>query len=166
MIKIELLKGRDDNCPFWKTPRAENDEEIITWTEKRISVGDANAVGLLGFKYSRGESGLPQYFKKVFELYSRAAELGQAEAHFNLGVMYHKGVYMERDMKKCLHHWEQGAILGHGSSRHDLGVLEYEGGKTIRPMKHLMTAVSEAKMHWTRSVIYSIICNVILIRDF
>jgi hypothetical protein len=64
MIKIKLLKGRDDNCPFWKTPRAENDEEVIAWTEKRISVGDANAVGLLGFKYSRGESGLPQYLRR------------------------------------------------------------------------------------------------------
>ncbi|KAL7529955.1 hypothetical protein ACHAXR_006129, partial [Thalassiosira sp. AJA248-18] len=74
-------------CPFCRAPLESSPEEEIERLNKRIEVGDAEAMYTLGCNYSTGE-GVPQDFKKALELWHRAAKLGCAVSHYNIGRAY------------------------------------------------------------------------------
>ena len=72
---------------------------------------------------------------------TKAAELGDAKAHFLLSCLYHKGQGVEKDEKKEVFHSEEAAIGGHPTARHNLGCEEYENGfKRVR--KHFIIAAN------------------------
>lgn len=64
------------------------------------------------------------------------AELGNAEAHYKLGLMYHQGRGVEKDKWKNLYHMEEAAVRGHPNARYHLGSRELENGNTERARKH------------------------------
>ena len=45
-----------------------------------------------------------QDMDKALELWSQAAELGSAKAHFKMAKEYYEGNYIKRDVKKHKHH--------------------------------------------------------------
>ena len=47
------------------------------------------------------------------EYYTKAAELGDITAHYQLSCLYHYGDGVEKDNEKELYHLEQAAIGGH-----------------------------------------------------
>jgi TPR repeat protein len=49
------------------------------------------------------------YRAKTMELYAKAAELGDSDAHCKLGKMYDEG----GDLKKAVFHNEAAAMAGH-----------------------------------------------------
>ena len=128
-------------CPFCRTPASVSDEESNRRMQKRVDIGDAEAMSNFGFYYSQGIDGLPQDYTKALELWGRAGELGHAEAFFNIGCMYVNGRGVARDRKKAVHYFELGAMGGDADSRHNLGTFEYTAGNTERAMKHFMIAV-------------------------
>jgi len=71
--------------------------EALIWYEKASSQGHARATSNLGFLYDLGR-GVPQDRRKGFELYSRAADLGWAEAMWNIANMYGAGQVGEPDL--------------------------------------------------------------------
>lgn len=71
--------------------------EAISWYEKAAAQGHARATNSLGLLHDLGR-GVPQDRRKGFELYTRAAELGWAEAMLNIGVMYGAGQLGEPDL--------------------------------------------------------------------
>ena len=72
---------------------------------------------------------------------TKAAELGDIEAHYNLSVFYCKGeAGVEKDMKKAVRHAEEAAIAGHHLARYNLGAIEWDNGKHERAMKHFIIA--------------------------
>lgn len=64
--------------------------EALSWYEKAAAQGHAQATNNEAYLYDLG-LGVPQDRKKGFELYSRAADLGFAEAMWNLANMYGAG---------------------------------------------------------------------------
>jgi TPR repeat protein len=72
-------------------------EQAIGWYEKAAAQGHASATNSLGLLHDLGR-GVPQDRRKGFELYTRAAELGWAEAMLNIGVMYGAGQLGEPDV--------------------------------------------------------------------
>ena len=68
-------------CPFCRTPAWRSDEEYNERLQKRVEVGDAEAIFTLGCYYSNGDNGFPQDYNKAFELFVRAGDLGHADAH-------------------------------------------------------------------------------------
>jgi len=46
--------------------------------------------------------GTTQDFEKAFEWYSKAAELGDVRAHFNIGIMYDDGQGVPQDYNQAL----------------------------------------------------------------
>jgi TPR repeat protein len=76
----------------------------------------------------------------AFEHYSKAAELGNIEAHFNLSIMYQLGERIEKDKKKQVYHLEEAAIGGHPSARHNLGNHEFRNSRIDRAVKHYIIA--------------------------
>ena len=71
---------------------------------------------------------------------TKAAELGNAEAHYRLGMMYLDNDGVEKDEEKMVYHWEMAAIGGHPLARHNLGCHEAKNGIIERAAKHFTIA--------------------------
>lgn len=71
--------------------------EALPWYEKASAQSHALATNNLAYLYDLG-LGVPQDRRKGFELYSRAANLGWAEAMWNIANMYGAGQLGETDM--------------------------------------------------------------------
>ncbi|KAL7523244.1 hypothetical protein ACHAXR_000094, partial [Thalassiosira sp. AJA248-18] len=82
--------------------------------------------------------GVPQDSNKALELWHRAAKLGYAKSHSNIGTIYYHGNGVEEDGKKAKYHWGLAAMGGDVTARHDLGVVEWKAGNMNRAIKHLM----------------------------
>ena len=63
---------------------------------------------------------LPQAVK----LYTKAAELGSTEAHFELGDMYRNGEGTKKSTSKSLYHLKTAAMNEHPGARYFLAVIE------------------------------------------
>jgi len=69
--------------------------------------------------------------------------LGDAGAHYNLSVFYHKGEGgVEKDAEKEVYHLEEAAIGGHPDARHYLGIEEGRNGNFERAVKHFIIAAN------------------------
>jgi tetratricopeptide (TPR) repeat protein len=141
-----LSNGRN-RCPFCREPVVNGDEHIKRVME-RVKANDPAALSYMGKR--RIEEG---DYDKAFEYWTKAAELGYAAAHNNLGLMYYKGEGVEKDDEKAIHHYENAAIEGHPGARHNLGCMEGENDSTERAMKHFIIAANlgledSMKMLW------------------
>ena len=51
-------------------------------------------------------------YDAAFDYWTAAAELGDAEAHFLLSILYHQGLGVAKNVKKEVYHLEEAAIGG------------------------------------------------------
>ena len=118
-------------CPFCREPLPKTQEEIEKNVMKRVKANDPVALRAKGVAcYSEGD------YEGAFEYYSKAAGLGDIEAHYNLTYMYNDGKGVEKDVKKEVYHMEEAAIGGHPSARYNLANHEGRNGRIERAMKH------------------------------
>ena len=100
---------------FCRTPQpksmAENEKRLKSRAEK-----DPAAMRQLGTMYV-GEKD----FERVYQYLSKAVNLGNVAANFELGYMYHIGEGVEKDDSKAIYHYEQAAVVGHVLARYNLG---------------------------------------------
>ena len=125
-------------CPFCRTPAPDSDEEIKERLQKRVEVGDTEAIFHFGCNYHRGDNGFPQDYDKAFELFIRAGDLGSTEAYSNIGYSYENGNGVEIDKKKANHYYKLAAIGGIVISRYNLA--NAEKNTVNRALKHYMIA--------------------------
>ena len=92
--------------------------------------------------YRTGQRGLVQDLDKAFQLLFRAAELGSAVAHLNIGYAYETGDGLELDVAKAVHHYEIAAVGGDLMARQNLGCMEVQAGNFERAQKHWAIAAS------------------------
>jgi hypothetical protein len=125
----------EHKCPFCRHPKPKSQEEGDRNRMKRVEANDPVALREVGKRrYNGGDH------KSAFEYSSKAAELGDVAAHYNLSVMYHKGGGVEKDEKKKVYHLEVAAIGGHDFARYYLGAIEHENGNHERAVKHFIIA--------------------------
>ena len=80
----------------------------------------------------------------AFEYYTKAAELGDAEAHYSLSCMYRDGHGVAKDRgEEEIYHLEESAIKGHPGARCRLGCHEWNNGDTERALNHLIIAATQ-----------------------
>jgi hypothetical protein len=131
--------GNIGTCPLCNSERiGKTAEETVQEKMKRVEAKDAGAMCQLGKCYYHGEHGVLQDRAKAFELWKQAAELGDSQAHFQLGNYYHEG----GDKKKAKFHCEAAAMAGHGPARYQCGYIEYNSGNKERAVKNWMIAAS------------------------
>ena len=126
-------------CPFCRAPTPAP-EEGIKRAEKRMEMGDAQAITNLAGYFFKGIKGFPQDTDKALELWHQAAELGNADSYYNIGHAYSKGKGIVRDEKKAVHYYELAAIKGNAKTRHSLGRIDECAGNIDRALKHYMLA--------------------------
>ena len=131
-LKDERL---EHSCPFCRDVTLTSDVKKMNM--KRIQANDPSAICQAGTKrFNEGK------FLESIQHYSKAAELGDAEAHFKLAIMYRFGQGVEKDEKKEIYHLEEAAIKGHPDARYQLGITEGRKGREDRAEKHLIIAAN------------------------
>ena len=131
-------EGRlQQKCPFCRNAVPETEEEAKQLLMKRMEVNDPVAICRMGTKKSHDGD-----YRAAFEYWTKAAKLGDIEAHFQLSCLYVVGKGVEKDEKKYVHHLEQAAIGGHPNARHNLGCIEGGNGRVDRATKHYIIAAN------------------------
>jgi hypothetical protein len=133
----EYEAGLERRCAYCREPFPKTKEEGDKRSMKRIKKNCPVAMREMGRKrYREGDYGT------AFEYLTKAADLGDAGAHYALSCMYHKGDGVEKDMKEQVYHAEQAAIGGHPNARFNLGYYEFQNGRFKRAVKHLIIAAN------------------------
>ena len=131
----ELERSIQQKCPFCRKALPETNEEVNERLMKRIEANDPVAMCEMGAeRYDERD------YKTAFEYWTRAAVLGDIEAHFELSCLYDKGEGVGKDEKRELYHLTEAAIGGHPGARHNLGFMEKGSGRMDRAVKHYIIA--------------------------
>ena len=69
--------------------------------------------------------------------------MGDAEAHYNLSLIYQRGKGVEKYKGKEIHHLVEAAIGGYPRARYYLGREEWKQGNFERAVKHLIIAATQ-----------------------
>jgi len=134
-ITREMEQGLEQRCPYCREPMPFTKEEAEKGIMKRAKANDPIALNQVGNKCEcEGD------YEGSFQYYTKAAELGDMNAHFNLSLLYDKGHGVEKDMKKKVYHLEEAAIDGHADARWNLGNHEGRNGRYDRAVKHWIIA--------------------------
>ena len=135
--KQEEEMGHRQSCPFCRKHLPRTNEEHERLRMKRVAANDPVALCREGGKeYDEGD------FNRAFEYWTKAAELGDADAHFKLSLLYHDGLGVEKDEEKEIRHLEEAAIGGHPAARYNRGCHEYRFGNVQRAVKHWIIAAT------------------------
>ena len=137
------------DCPFCRTPRPDNNADVLAMIQARVSKKDHEAINFLAGQYYYGGRGLQKDMVRAFELYNEAAELGSIQALFSLGNAYLRGDGVETDEARAIHFYEKAALQGHVESRHNLGFIEGQKENRDRAVRHLLIS---AKMGYKGSL--------------
>eukprot|EP00984_Skeletonema_dohrnii_P006318 scaffold2260_cov73-Skeletonema_dohrnii-CCMP3373.AAC.2 len=135
--KSERKSGSRHTCPFCRHPVAETVKEAKRDIKKRVKKNDRVAIRQMGLGLRKEGN-----YDGAFEYLSKAAELDDVEAHYQLSIMYQKGHGVEKDEEKEAYHLEIAAIAGHPKARHNLACIEGNNGRQKRAMKHLLISAS------------------------
>eukprot|EP00986_Skeletonema_menzelii_P014644 scaffold9868_cov119-Skeletonema_menzelii.AAC.3 len=131
----EVEQRLQQKCPFCREPIRKTDEEIEQDEMKRVQANDPIALCQMGKKcYFGGD------YDGAFKYWTKSAELGNMDGHYELSCLYHQGRGVEMNKKKEVHHLEQAAIGGHLNARYNLGCEENRNGRIDRMFKHFIIA--------------------------
>jgi TPR repeat protein len=109
----------EPKCPFCRHPAPKTNAEAELINTKRVKANDPVAICEMGvYRDIAGD------YEGAFQHYTKAAELGNIKAHFQLSCSYRDGEGVEKDEKKAVYHLEQAAIGGEPNARYNLGALE------------------------------------------
>ena len=96
---------------------------------KRVNANDPVAFCQMGSeRYNEGDH------EGAVEYWTKAAELGDEEAHHYLGDRYHQGEGVVEDVEK--------KVYSHPWARGILGCVEHENGNIERAVKHYIIAAN------------------------
>ena len=130
------MSNKQRSCPFCREPLVDAKENVKR-VMKRVKANDPAAIVHRGL-YLNDEGD----FDGAFEYLTKAAELGDMNAHNELGIMYEKGQGVEKDEEKAVYHYEKAAIGGDPYARNNLGCYEEINGRIDRAVKHFTIAAN------------------------
>ena len=130
----------ENTCAFCREPIHMTEEEDERRRMKRIEANDPRVMSVEGWKQcKKGE------YSRAFDYWTKAAELGDAQAHYQLSELYHDGNGVEQDEGKEKYHLEEAAIGGHPPARYHLGINEWMHGNEERAVKHWVIAAKQGE---------------------
>ncbi len=95
--------------------------------ETRAFAGVSAAQHDLAALYVAGTGGVARDYGRAVFWFTKSAEKGMANAHYNLGVMYQQGLGVPQDAAAALGWYEKAAQLGHPEAMYNLGIANIEG---------------------------------------
>jgi tetratricopeptide (TPR) repeat protein len=135
----EYEMGLHPRCSYCREPAPKSHEEANKRVMKRIMENnDPVAMRTMGKNYYHDEGD----YETALKYFTKAAKLGDIEAHYTLSCMYREGKGVDKDEKKRVYHLEEAAIGGHASARYNLGNYEWNNGAIERAKKHWIIAAN------------------------
>eukprot|EP00985_Skeletonema_marinoi_P022910 scaffold14880_cov90-Skeletonema_marinoi.AAC.5 len=134
-VSREYKQKLNIRCPFCRHLYSKSEEENERRRKKRFEANDPFALREVGRKHFDDRD-----YERAFEYFTKAADLGDVEAQFNLLLMYREGLGVEKDEKMELYYEEEAAISGDPSTRYSLGCHEGGNGRYDRAVKHWIIA--------------------------
>jgi len=106
----EREKGLKHKCPFCRDPLLLSRDTIGSvpgaTSMKRVEANDPMAMCLMAnLSYDEGN------YVDSFQYSTKAAEMGDADSHYRLSVLYGTGRGVEKDEKKKMYHLEKAAMV-------------------------------------------------------
>jgi len=135
--KREITQGLEQKCAYCREPVSFSQEETRQNELKRAKANDPVALCQVGARCGEEED-----HEGAFKYFTKAAGLGNMDAHYNLALMYHKGEGVEKDKKKELFHLEEAAIGGHPEARFKIGLNDCQNVRHDRAAKHFIIAAN------------------------
>jgi len=133
----EIEESLFPSCPFCRHPPPESQEEVMKNIMKRVEANDPVALWKMGReRYEEGD------YNGAFQYWTKAAGLGNAEAHYELSCSYAEGEGVEIDEEKRVYHLEHAAIGGNPRARYNLGCEEAKNRRMDRAIKHFIIAAN------------------------
>lgn len=77
--------------------------------------------------YTAGHAGVPVDYKRAAAWFMESAAAGIANARYNLGVLYHQGLGVDKNVDKAIGWYRAAAKLGHPEAQYNLGIASIEG---------------------------------------
>jgi len=146
----ERKEKLEQKCVFCRKKSNLTAKESELLFNKRIEANDPNALRQMGTM-----CGAQGNFAKSMEFLTKAANLGDAESHYQLGMMYGNRLPFSnvgKDKKKERYHLEEAAIAGHPEARLQLGIVEVESKRMDRAVKHFIIAASNGEIESMKMV--------------
>lgn len=84
--------------------------------EQAVEMGYGPAISRLAAAYANGDYGLTKDLARAYELYTKAAELGDARGYYGLGLMLHFGEHVAVNLSEAKRHYEKAVELGYSSA--------------------------------------------------
>ena len=140
-VHAHIMANIDDmvkagSCPFCREPVV-GEEESNKRMMKRVKANDPAALRQIGATcYEEGD------YDEAIKYFTKAADLGDVEAYYQLGLMYWKGEGVDEDEEKAVYHYEKAAVGGHPTARNNLGWYEEGNGNIERAVKHYIIAAN------------------------
>ena len=100
----------------------------LVWYEKAAKGGDEVSLRCVGniYAYFPKEYGVKKDYAKAFDCYSLAAELGDAEAIYQIGRCYEKKRGVEKDKDKAAYYYRLAKALGFSNQYMEDFMKKYE----------------------------------------
>jgi hypothetical protein len=133
----EYNQKLNPSCPFCRHSIFFTDEERHKNDLKRVEANDPAVLLKMGAKHDEEGD-----YESAFKYWANAAELGEANAHLNLSILYAMGQGVEKDDEKATYHQEESAIAGHPQPRKILALQEIDNGRIDRAAKHFIIAAN------------------------
>jgi len=92
-------------------------KEAVKWYEKSAAQGDPVGMWNLAFMYIKGEGGLEKDYAKARNLFRSSAELGYANAQYDLGIVLLDGVGGEPDKADAVKWFKKAADQGNRDAK-------------------------------------------------
>jgi len=124
-------------CSFCRTLMPSSKEECNRNMMKRIETNDPFAMCAEGLEQHRKGD-----YSSAFRYFTKAAELGDVDAHGQLAGLYHYGQGVEKDKEKKMYHLEEAAIGGHLDARFNLGCEGWNNDNNESAAKHWIIAAN------------------------
>lgn len=110
--------------------------DIAKRIETRAFDGVPEAQHDMGAIYVSGHGSVKQDLRRAVLWFTEASNNGIANATYNLGVLHHRGLGMDKDLPRAMALYEKAADQGHGEAQYNLGIANIEGvGMKYNPQK-------------------------------
>eukprot|EP00984_Skeletonema_dohrnii_P025080 scaffold14195_cov155-Skeletonema_dohrnii-CCMP3373.AAC.27 len=135
--KRQSAERLDRTCPFCRKRLPKTQEESNANYMKRAEGNDQAAMRHIGYlRCNEGD------YDTALEYLTKAAELGDVDAHYQLAISYQKGEGVDKDEKKEVYFLEKAAIAGHPDARYNLACYEVRNERFDRAVKHWIIAAN------------------------
>ena len=102
--------------------------KLVKEMEDYVVDNDTAKLTMLGNMYYSGDGiSSGKDYNRALELYRKAAEQGDRDAQYNIGVMYYNGQGVNQSYQESREWFIKSAKKGNSDAQFSLGVIYYEG---------------------------------------